>query len=1321
MAFADADFSASLSLALDTVCDELYAYWRLEESGTVDRVDVRGKNDVTPSASLPNEAGVIGNQANFQGTQILNGATSDPELINFDGSQDFSIVLWCHHDSANQDDGLVSKYDEDVSKIQYGVTSRGTVNRHRFIVSSNGTIAGSSTAQSTVAIVGGQDHFIVADYNSSTGDIRISVDRETPVVVNHGTTIFQNDLVLQLGNIRFLSANQIHDGGLDEVLIYGRILTDDEADALYNGGSGVDVNALLSTCKFFECSVSVDADFESRLTNLEALCDIAVDLRHYYRLEEASGTAFDVRGTGNLTAGNQPGNAAGKVGNARNFVRASSHAIGATDNDLWFMDGNSDFTVTCWASTDDLGAADQAFWGRFDNSANLDRGPLLFFDAQPNDRVRFVMSLDGTSNAINLEPNLGLSVSTLYFLEVTYNATTRLCKLRINRGTGATFEDSDTVAAGTWFKTTINFQIGDGTSPGNLHLDGLVDELTFHDRILTDAELDAMYNGGVGRNINDFLLRKVAIGFESTADFTTSLTVEAATIAASFTADADFTMALAVEGDVNLSVSLTADADFTAVIEVERGLASNFTADADFTQVIELEREIVFAFEALANFQADPLQVFDAFQVAMQVDADFSQDLSVEMDIVLAFAFQADADFVMLLEIEDRLLRSDMDATADFTAVMEVERDLIVDVEALAEFAADLDVNRVEFMALFSGDANFQMGLGVSPGYAFTFTADANFVMALFTADQDALVNDLLGITNQLESNPRLKISGIGANLDPTVLDTQWQIESVQDDTFVEYLSVDPGVTVFAETTGAAPAPFPITTHHAFFTTFTGVGNDWFDKLFVIPPSIAAGFVITEQNIPMTIYSSFKVATRSLDSTVNNVDAGVSLGGGFPTLPEPIPPQSGFAFTMVISPEGPPIIDGTFDFVFDIQTIAVTVTGDRTILFALQPESNQAFVERLTFLTDVIRRRDEREQRISLRKTPRQVFEMEFKLDGLPRQVLESQIFDRQEKEFGIPVWFEPTNLTSPITAGDTVINVEDTSLSDFRDGGLFAVWEDDTVFEVLQISSQTATTITSIGQYQSDHPVTAKVYPVRLGFMNETIDGRKNPRAVQETRLVIRVLDNDSDLSSVAAFPTFNGKVLLDESNMVRGGTLDESWAKNLQVIDSMTGTFRVFSNTELSRRGTRKTFFCDSRQRLWNVRQLLHALRGRQVTFYLPTFYPEFTPTVALTSGDDTLTFENFGYDQFVGARAPRDVIRVVLKDGTTLIRTVISNIVLSVDEERIQVDSAWGVDKSVDEIDFVDYVTLVRMDSDEVTITHGKSIGEAIVTVPVIEVTG
>jgi hypothetical protein len=358
------------------------------------------------------------------------------------------------------------------------------------------------------------------------------------------------------------------------------------------------------------------------------------------------------------------------------------------------------------------------------------------------------------------------------------------------------------------------------------------------------------------------------------------------------------------------------------------------------------------------------------------------------------------------------------------------------------------------------------------------------------------------------------------------------------------------------------------------------------------------------------------------------------------------------------------------------------------------------------------------EQRRAIRLTPRQILEYTYEVDGLDRQILEALIFDGQGRVFGLPVWFEPSFLTTAASPTDTTLLLDQTTYGDFRVGGLLAIWEGTRDYEILQIDAITPTSVDLASEVMSAHPAGTRVFPVRIANMSAEVRGSRHRKTLQTVKVVFTIRDSDSILGSTAAFPTFNSKVLLTEPNEVQG-TLNESFERTLIPVDSDAGRFEVFSIADISRRVHPKTFFSNSRQRLWEVRQLLHALKGRAISFYIPTFFDDFTPTQGVTSGGTSLFFENFGYTELIQRRKPRDAIRLVMTDGTSVSRNVVDAEVISDDEERLQVDAVWGVNATLAEIERVEYLTKVRSNADEVAIEHLNALGTARATIPVIEV--
>jgi len=143
-------------------------------------------------------------------------------------------------------------------------------------------------------------------------------------------------------------------------------------------------------------------------------------LAAYYALENVN----DSLGLNNLTNNATATFVSGKVGNAGNFVSASSQFLSHTDTATLDM-GDIDFTITAWARLATKPAAVMGVMGKSLATGNQ-RGYSIQWD-NVADRFRFVMSSDGTSTnqVIVVANNFGApSTGTYYFIAARYNAAT---------------------------------------------------------------------------------------------------------------------------------------------------------------------------------------------------------------------------------------------------------------------------------------------------------------------------------------------------------------------------------------------------------------------------------------------------------------------------------------------------------------------------------------------------------------------------------------------------------------------------------------------------------------------------------------------------------------------------------------------------------------------------------------------------------------------------------------------------------------------------------------------------------------------------------
>lgn len=497
-----------------------------------------------------------------------------------------------------------------------------------------------------------------------------------------------------------------------------------------------------------------------------------------------------------------------------------------------------------------------------------------------------------------------------------------------------------------------------------------------------------------------------------------------------------------------------------------------------------------------------------------------------------------------------------------------------------------------------------------------------------------------------------------------------------------------------------------------------GVGAEWFEKIHVFPRSVVLDVVLSTLNVAMEVYNADRKLSHDWDAFTNNVDNGVSITD-LPTFSFTMAPQHGDDLNLEITPNGPSQIAGTLDFQFDFPTdpttISIPVSGDRIILFQFQPE--RPMTERLRFLTDVLEHLDGTEQRISLRKNPRQELEMNILLeDGPTRALFDFLMFEWQPRVFALPMWHEATRLTSAVLVGASTVNVEETTFRDFRVGSSAVIFdpENPTVFDALVILSKTPTSITFTSVTSNAYAEGISVYPMRQAIMSGRINGRRSPVNLQQMTVRMRVLDNDSDLADVTAFDSFGGKVLLDDLNLIEGSQ-SAGHVREVHGVDGGVGAFLQKSLWDRSKRTQSKGFLTKDPQELWEMRQLLHALRGRQTSFYLPTGYKDLELADTATSGSVLGTITNVGYDRYVQARQPNNIIRVELTDGTVFTRTIVDSDPIDLTTEQITIDSGWPQTFTAAQVERIDIFEKVRFTTDNVEIRHLKGDGEATIVIP------
>lgn len=517
---------------------------------------------------------------------------------------------------------------------------------------------------------------------------------------------------------------------------------------------------------------------------------------------------------------------------------------------------------------------------------------------------------------------------------------------------------------------------------------------------------------------------------------------------------------------------------------------------------------------------------------------------------------------------------------------------------------------------------------------------------------------------------------------------------------------------------GAAVQVTPIAADaNAYIGAGAIIGHElpWYEVAHLIPRLLQdLGNIISDQTIPCELYNADRKNSITVASVIDNLGTGVEVTG-VPATPFDIKSQDGLIFYVNVSRLSDLMVSGDYSLVLSTgETYTLYLIGSRIVLLPIRPEA--PLREHLIFNTRIIEAADGSEQRIANRQYPRGLFEVTYKA-GQKR--LEMILFDRQAKVVAFPAWHEPAFMAGPHVVDDVTINVNTTAYANFYVGGYAVVLQDEHYFDALKIQSMTNTSLTFESGLTYDYATKTEVMPLLTAYIEAATASIKYVYNQQYFNARIHVDAEVNDIADDSAWNVYDGKPFLDAANKVTGGQLAESLRTKVFVIDNLSGVRTQVTGWDHNKRYSKKGWKTNTRQELWELRQLLHFLKGRQVSFYIPTFWKDIVPNDTMLIGTAVINMENIGYTINAYQRWPKQFIRVIFKDGTILIREIQNSSEVSAVQEQLTLDASWPATYEPEDIERIEYLEKVRIDVDDIIIIHYNALGQAECTVAIKEV--
>jgi hypothetical protein len=372
--------------------------------------------------------------------------------------------------------------------------------------------------------------------------------------------------------------------------------------------------------------------------------------------------------------------------------------------------------------------------------------------------------------------------------------------------------------------------------------------------------------------------------------------------------------------------------------------------------------------------------------------------------------------------------------------------------------------------------------------------------------------------------------------------------------------------------------------------------------------------------------------------------------------------------------------------------------------------AEQEITEVLEWRTDVLTSRAG-EQRIALRPRPREIVTFRHRLDAFGMARAAELARGGFAGDWRLPLRHLAVPPDAALAQGETEILL-DTGVSDFRAGKEAAIAVDGgeaAPVVILSVQSDRLILTEPLDLRSPNQLVSAQritIAPIRAGILTSAVEITR--RRQRDGTVTASFLLCDAPDLAAPTLPSYLGRPVQTDPSLVRR-PLTVSLRRAVEYVDNGFGPVVVEPMRDTFERGEAITLKAQGPAARWALRRWLWSLRGRQASFWLPTWGHELQLRSAMTAGSTLMRVAPVAkVDVYTG--------RPILLElpGALRLRTIIAAIADG-EDHRLTLSSNLG--EPVPLGTKVHFLTPVRADADRIEITHGAVASE--VTMPVVEV--
>ncbi len=482
---------------------------------------------------------------------------------------------------------------------------------------------------------------------------------------------------------------------------------------------------------------------------------------------------------------------------------------------------------------------------------------------------------------------------------------------------------------------------------------------------------------------------------------------------------------------------------------------------------------------------------------------------------------------------------------------------------------------------------------------------------------------------------------------------------------------------------------------------------DFYNRIHISTLVLNLGNVISLQEREISVFNAYFVPQELNDITALD-DEGLTL-----TEPEATPftfaPLQELIYVLSASTNGPPTIDATYTFDFDVRDFELHVVGVRIVAWYWEANWIAPVVTRLGWLTEILPSYDEHEQRIAKKAYPRMELEFTYDVSEASRRTYENTVYAWGARIWALPIWPDIHTTEAELLDGVDVIPVA-TNGRDFHVDGLAILIGANGAFESVEVESIAADSITIKRPLVSTWPVGTRLYPARTARM---LDGRATGRFTRNYARGLARFKTVEEIPGEAMVETLyrDYPVMSIRPNWREAPEID--YLRKLTERSFGTGRDDVVDQAELALPQHSFRWTMLDRTACNTFIEWLYARQGRQKAIWLPTWSDDLLLAATVAPAATNIDFQAAGLVHFAAGDVHRRDVRIELVDGTVFYRRLTGFVAVDAATERVTMNAPFGQQVDPDEIESISWMHLVRLDQDVIEISWASAgVAEALI---------